>query len=409
MPRNRLIMLATLVVCWFSGSTAAENAASQVANCKQPEGTAAVGFVDSPRSTPAIRPVRESDVAHADVPIFVRNDGSVPLKHWCVSADFSDYQDLPSVPEFEIRDISRATVLSPTTNARTDERCFNKQAEPGSVFGVDVSFVAPPDRLPLSGTLTVAADGESREAPKQPNNKAAAAVPCVVAAKQITRSLLLSAPSNETYSTWIVCASASVAFIFCCIAIAVFWRGLRLPMGGAQWDFTSSWATHVTVGGGILAIIFAASLLPDYPHFLTKQAYMTINLLFSVLIILAPAVYNLTCTPSSPDANGTVCYKGIVLFFLGAAAVTMWAVIGQLLTIGFLFREFVVRSYVALPSIVVFFAVLTFVGLSLLTFCWRNIKAYAPPPPPKEEEGKRRTEAVEEGRGPDVVRKWNAF
>jgi hypothetical protein len=409
MPRNQLIILAALVVFWFSVSTAAENAASQVANCKQPEGTAAVAFVDSPRSAPAIRPVRESDVARAHVPLFIRNDGSVPLTHWCVNADFSDYQDLPSMPEFEIRDVSRTTVLSPTTNVRADERCFNKQVEPGSVFGVDVLFVVPPDRLPLSGTITVAADGESREASKQPSSNAAAAVPCVVEAKEITRSLLLSAPSNETYSTWIVCGSAFVAFIFCCMAIAVFWRGLRLPMGGAQWDFTSSWATHVTVGGGILGIVFAASLLPDYPHFLTKQAYMTINLLFSVLIVLAPAVYNLTCSPSSPDANGSVSYKGIVLFFLGAAVVTMWAVIGQLLTIGFLFREFVVRSYVALPSIVVFFAVLTFVGLSLLTFCWRNIKAYAPPPPPKEEKDRLRSEAVEEGRGPEVVRKWNAF
>jgi len=407
MPRDRLVVVATLVVCWFSVSTAAENAGTQVGNCKQPEGTAAVAFVDSPRSTPAIRPVKESDVARAHVPILIRNDGSTSLAHWCFNADFSDYQDLPSIPEFEIRDAARTTVLSSTTNVRPNERCFNKQVEPGSVFGVDVSFVASPDRLPLSGTVTVAADGESREASKQPGSNPATAVPCVVEAKQITRSLVLSAPSNETYSTWIVCASAFVAFLFCCFAIVVFWHALRLPMGGAQWDFTSSWATHVTVGGGILAIIFAASLLPDYPHFLTKQAYMTINLLFSVLIILAPAVYNLTCSPSSPDANGNVSYKGVVLFFLGAAAVTMWAVIGQLLTIGFLFREFVVRSYMALPSIVVFVAVLIFVGLSLMTFCWKNIKAYTPPPPAKE--GKLRTESVAEGGEVELLPKWKAF
>lgn len=407
--RNRLVIFATLVVCWCIVPSAAENAGSQLAKCEQPKGTAAVAFVDSPRSAPAIRPVKESDGAHARVPIFIRSDGSTALTHWCVDADFSDYQEVPIIPDFEISEVAKAAVLSSTTNIRRDERCFNKRVEPGSVFGIDVSFVVPSKRLPLSGTLTVAADGESRESEssKQPPGKKAAVVPCVVVAKQITRSLVLSAPSNEAYSTWIVCASGFVALLFCCLAIAVFWRGLTLPMGGAQWDFTSSWATHVTVGGGILAIIFAASLLPDYPHFMTKQAYMTINLLFSVLIILAPAVYNLTCSPSSPDANGAVSYRGIVLFFLGAAAVTMWAVIGQLLTIGLLFREFVVRSYVALPSIVVFSAVLVFVGLSLVTFCWRNIKAYAPPPPLKK--GELRAEAVAEGGEAEALRKWNAF
>jgi xanthosine utilization system XapX-like protein len=62
----------------------------------------------------------------------------------------------------------------------------------------------------------------------------------------------------------------------------------------------------------------------------------------------------------------------------------MWAVTGQLLTIGFLFGEFVVRSYVALPSIGLFSAVVIFVGFALATFCWRNVKACAPPPPPKK-------------------------
>jgi hypothetical protein len=404
-----LIIFATVVVCGLIGPSEAEEAGSQVAKCEQPKGTATVAFVDSPRSVPAIRPVNEPDGAHAHVPIFVRNDGSTTLTHWCVDADFSDYQEVPIIPEFAISEVSKAAAPLSAINIRSGERCFDKRVEAGSMFGIDVSFVVPSERLPVSGTLTVAADGESRESesPKPPPGKKAAVVPCVVVAKQNTRPLVLSAPSNEAYSTWIVCASGAVALLFCCLGIAVFRRGLRLAMGGAQWDFTSSWATHVTVGGGILAIVFAASLLPDYPHFMTKQAYMAINLLFSVLIILAPAVYNLTCSPSSRDPNGNVSYQGIVLFFLGAAAVTMWAVIGQLLTIEFLFTEFVVRSYVALPSVVLFTAVLAFVGLALVTFCWKNIKVYAPPPPPKK--GEVRTETVAEGREAKALPKWRAF
>jgi hypothetical protein len=178
-------------------------------------------------------------------------------------------------------------------------------------------------------------------------------------------------------------------------------------MGGAQWDFTTSWATHVTIGGGILSIVFAASLLPDYPHFMTKQAYTTISLLFGVLIILAPAIYNLTCRPAPPDGSGgTVGYTGTVLFFLIAAAVTMWAVIGQLLTIGLLFGEFVIRGYVTAPSVIVFFAVLTFVGLALGVFCWRNTRFYAPPPPLK---GEVRVESVAEGVVSKSLPRWKAF
>jgi hypothetical protein len=101
-----------------------------------------------------------------------------------------------------------------------------------------------------------------------------------------------------------------------------------------------------------------------------------------------------------------VSYRGIVLFFLVAAAVTMWAVIGQLLMIGFLFGEFVVRSYVALPSVVLFSAVLIFVGLALATFCWRNVKAYAPPPPKK---GEVRAETLAEEGKAEPLPKWKAF
>jgi len=150
-------------------------------------------------------------------------------------------------------------------------------------------------------------------------------------------------------------------------------------MGASQWSFSSSTATNITFLGTILGTALASSALPDYLHYKTKQGYIVTSLLFSVVAGIAPVLYNFCCKPfgaSSTDPQQPDL-RGNVFLFLLADSLTIWAATGQLMTLSFMFAEFVPRSLV--PAIAEYLAggIAIVSSCALMVFCLRIAKFYA--------------------------------
>jgi len=153
-------------------------------------------------------------------------------------------------------------------------------------------------------------------------------------------------------------------------------------MGSASWDFSQSWATNITVAGAILTTLLGFSGLPDYGKFMPKSSYLSLGILFGVLVTLAPSVYNFIrkpVDPPPPDPNNLVpatgpSFQGYVFGFLLASFVTLWGVLGQLATIGLLLKELVDSG--PLPSVMgsAFNIVIVLVALFLLVYS--NVTIY---------------------------------
>src|SRR5438309_5536656 len=118
---------------------------------------------------------------------------------------------------------------------------------------------------------------------------------------------------------------------------------LREQIGPANYDFSKSWASSITVVGALLGTILGAKgVVPGKTHYLPAPDYAALNLLFGVLVVLAPFLYRATSRPSSvtsPQGTPDTQYQGFVFGFLLATWLTVWAVVGEVVTIFFLFGE----------------------------------------------------------------------
>jgi hypothetical protein len=97
-----------------------------------------------------------------------------------------------------------------------------------------------------------------------------------------------------------------------------------------------------------------------------------------MITVLAPFLYTASSkverASSSPGVR-QLQYQGFVWCFLLATALTLWGVLGEILTVGFLLGE--IQAGGALPyTAIVPFALLLFVSVILLcTYAWRGICA----------------------------------
>src|SRR5204862_3856150 len=119
-----------------------------------------------------------------------------------------------------------------------------------------------------------------------------------VAPGTITLSLApeKSAPTNWLYV--LIFGTAAGALLFVAFRYVVFWLTqdrsdqpkLSTPLGPPNWNFSTSWASNLTVVGALLGTILAAGVLPDHTA-ITKSTYAGLNLLFGILILVAPLAY----------------------------------------------------------------------------------------------------------------------
>jgi hypothetical protein len=109
-------------------------------------------------------------------------------------------------------------------------------------------------------------------------------------------------------------------------------------LGPANWDYSQSWATSLTLVGALLGTVLGAGVLPDKLDLFTKAGYSAFNVLFGMLVLAAPLLYTALQTRGK-DAAARKQYEGTIWAFGVASVATLWGVFGQLATVGLLFRE----------------------------------------------------------------------
>jgi hypothetical protein len=161
-----------------------------------------------------------------------------------------------------------------------------------------------------------------------------------------------------------------------CIAVR---NKLGEKMGLPSWDFSSSWATNITVTG-TLAAIPILSTVPTAPparelEMMPRAGYVGLTMMFLVLAAAAPLVYNFSRTPSKGKASSgapSVVAYGRVYMFIAAGAVTTFAAAGQILIVEALIEELRRGGYVG-SFVFVIEAILMFVGLWLFVYAPRTM------------------------------------
>src|SRR5713226_1252906 len=116
---------------------------------------------------------------------------------------------------------------------------------------------------------------------------------------------------------------------------------LTSPVGPPNWDFSKSWASNITMLGAILAAFFSAKIVVT-PKFVSDPGYPMLSVLFALLAAIAPLVFRAISREKPVVANeGTwdIQYQGTAGGFLLAMFLTLWAALGQLLTLSSLAAE----------------------------------------------------------------------
>jgi hypothetical protein len=186
----------------------------------------------------------------------------------------------------------------------------------------------------------------------------------------------------------------------------------RSPMGPANWDFSKSWASNITVIGALLGTIISAGVLPAQTS-LPKATYAGLNLFFGALILVAPFVYTATqkeVRPDNPGGPQEPRYEGRVCWFVVASGLTLGAVLGELATIFLLFRD--IQTGGSMPQAAIWFlaVVMAFACVLAGLYGFRSIRATLKDQSEQEQRRQALADEALAGRGPAGVpglRSWS--
>jgi len=90
------------------------------------------------------------------------------------------------------------------------------------------------------------------------------------------------------------------------------WLSDKLPF-----EFKTGWAANLTTTGAILGTFLSAGVLPNDTVFISKEQYISLNVLFGLMLLIAGVVHNAFQSGRS---------------FLWAYALTLGAGVGELIT-----------------------------------------------------------------------------
>jgi len=113
-------------------------------------------------------------------------------------------------------------------------------------------------------------------------------------------------------------------------------------MGPPNYDFSKSWASNITVVGALLGTILNAQKVIASTPRLSQTEYAALNLFFGIVVVLSPFIFRASSRVvkvTGPQGVADTQYQGLVLGFLVATALTVWAVAGEVVTILLLFGD----------------------------------------------------------------------
>jgi hypothetical protein len=141
-------------------------------------------------------------------------------------------------------------------------------------------------------------------------------------------------PSRE-WPEWIFWRSVAVFIILLVVGLVVGNTSLLNPAPGPKWSF-DSWATTLTAAGGILGTVLGAATLPEVPQQIDKDSLVRLNLLFTVMVVVGPFLFQALRNPTTSASDQESGYSGWNITLLLSCATTGAAVFGELVTLGLL-------------------------------------------------------------------------
>jgi hypothetical protein len=159
-------------------------------------------------------------------------------------------------------------------------------------------------------------------------------------------------------AAWICVESKSVSWLTC-------------AKGQANYDFGKSWASTLTVVGALLGTMLTAGVLTNADR---KAEFASLNAVFLMLSLVAPLAYSAAAArPAADRAEGTM------LALLIASGITLWAVFGQLATMGLLIDELHANDRLSSDLRTLFSWLLWAAALLMAVYAWRALYALAKP------------------------------
>jgi hypothetical protein len=166
--------------------------------------------------------------------------------------------------------------------------------------------------------------------------------------------------------------SLSVALI----SSVVLKKDLNQTMGIPSWDFSRSWASNISVVGGLVTLS-ALAFLPNTleTQQIPRSAYAILLFVFPLLAALAPLVYNFSRRVSrdSSTTPPTIVAQGKAYMFIVASVFTMWAAIGQLTVQASMIEELRIARVLPTHFAVLIEIVFGFVALGLLQYGGKTV------------------------------------
>jgi hypothetical protein len=145
------------------------------------------------------------------------------------------------------------------------------------------------------------------------------------------------------------------------------------PVGPPKLDFAKSWGTNVAVFGVLFGTFFGARIVPT-PKYVPDPGYALMSVLFALLALIAPVVFVVLSGPTAErDSTSRDPHNGTAQGFFFAMALTLWAALGQLATLGALTAEVISTNKV--PDVTaVLLLVLLAAAIGVVTYAWRTAK-----------------------------------
>jgi hypothetical protein len=215
-------------------------------------------------------------------------------------------------------------------------------------------------RLPAHGTVVL-------------NAKAHKSADAPVTVKSRDVILLQVQPSNA--ELLITLAGVFGAILIILYGLAVSGRSLANPANGTPGWTPQSWGTNLAIGGALLAALLSIAALPAQTHYAARTSYAALSAFFAALVTLAPAVYGLL------NVGGTRTPARALRLYALAAAITVWATIGQLGLSGLVFAELSIARVISQPAGYAAATLCAVIAVLVLAYAVRAVGSFVTPRP----------------------------
>lgn len=164
-------------------------------------------------------------------------------------------------------------------------------------------------------------------------------------------------------------------------AVAAFLLRNRLAddMGPPSWSFGTSWASNISVAGGLLTFAAAIALLKDaHDTVLTNPQYVVFSVVLPLIAAIAPLVY--MCLARLENANPGIRIKGWVGTFILASLFTIWGSLGQIILQILVIADICKAAQIPVPAGCVVDGILALLAAGLWCYAVRSMIVAATPP-----------------------------